>query len=197
MRYVVDTEIWLPVALVNAADRLTPEGSVLAAEIRFFYGMLDGTTTWQELPLDGAAGPGQNFIEKAGAIDTGDYNIRLTAAQNDTTGVLGYSVIDNDGSTLLYKGNVDIEAADVGAGVAAIQATLGTPAGASMSADIAAIAALADTASKVLSNRWKIDTASNRFIIYDTNGTTALLTFDLFDQNGLPTFTAPFERRPV
>lgn len=48
---------------------------------------------------------------------------------------------------------------------------------------------------KIESNRWII--TNNQFIIYDDDGTTPLLTFDLKDGDGLPTESDPKERTPA
>lgn len=48
--------------------------------------------------------------------------------------------------------------------------------------------------------RWKIFTTGadvNRLVIYDTDGTTPLIKFDLKDAAGSPTFVNPFERVKV
>ena len=45
------------------------------------------------------------------------------------------------------------------------------------------------------SGRWKI--VSNQMILYDTDGVTALFTFDLKDASGNPTETNPKERVPA
>jgi hypothetical protein len=48
---------------------------------------------------------------------------------------------------------------------------------------------------KIERGRWKIE--NNQMIFYDTNGTTPLLTFNLFDQVGTPTMEDVFERVEV
>jgi hypothetical protein len=50
---------------------------------------------------------------------------------------------------------------------------------------------------KLAQGRWKIDTATNRMVFYDENGTTPLAQFLLKDINGLPTSINVFERVPV
>lgn len=45
--------------------------------------------------------------------------------------------------------------------------------------------------------RWEIDTVTNQMIFYETDGTTPLLTFNLFDALGVATSTNIFERVPV
>lgn len=46
---------------------------------------------------------------------------------------------------------------------------------------------------KVETGRWKI--VSNQMIFYDSDGTTPLLTFNLYDDGGLPSMENVFERR--
>jgi hypothetical protein len=52
-----------------------------------------------------------------------------------------------------------------------------------------------DNILKLLKNRWKV--VSNQLVIYDDDGTTVLFTYNLFDDNSLPTMTRIFERVPV
>lgn len=50
------------------------------------------------------------------------------------------------------------------------------------------------------SGKWEIKTTgpdANRLIIYDADGTTVLIKYDLFDNVGAPTSTNPFKRVPV
>jgi hypothetical protein len=57
------------------------------------------------------------------------------------------------------------------------------------------IATDVSTIKKIETGRWKI--TSNQFIVYDTNGTTPLYTFDLKDSTGAATEDNPKERIPV
>jgi hypothetical protein len=50
---------------------------------------------------------------------------------------------------------------------------------------------------KVLTNRYRIDTALNQLIIYDDDATTPLYTFDLQDGTGAPSITNILRRNPV
>lgn len=45
--------------------------------------------------------------------------------------------------------------------------------------------------------RWKIDKTTNRMLFYAADNVTLVATFDLFDDNGAPTFDGVFERRKV
>lgn len=64
-----------------------------------------------------------------------------------------------------------------------------------MSTSVTAIEAAATIIKKFQTNRWKV--VSNQLIIYDDDGTTPYVTFNLFDSNGSPTTTKIFERVPV
>jgi hypothetical protein len=50
---------------------------------------------------------------------------------------------------------------------------------------------------KVLTNRWKVDSAAKKFYIYDDDETTIIAEFDLLDSAGAPTATSIFERDPI
>lgn len=100
-------------------------------------------------------------------------------------------------------------AVDLSVDIAAIMTRLGAPAGASMSADIAAIKVdTADTRTKVTSNqtdigilkkiaigRWKIQ--GTQLILYELDGSTVYKTFNLLDDVGAPSNVRIFERVPV
>lgn len=108
---------------------------------------------------------------------------------------------------------------------------LGTPAGVSLSADVAAVKAVVDTINtetdpgaianavwnevltthitansggdvlnrvfKILKNRTKINTTTDKLTVYDNDGTTVLYEFDLKDDTGAPSGETPFERVPA
>jgi len=54
---------------------------------------------------------------------------------------------------------------------------------------------LQDKIRKYLTNRWKIE--NNRLIIYDDDGITPILKFNLYDKFGNPTEINVYERKPV
>jgi len=62
----------------------------------------------------------------------------------------------------------------------------------SLSSNLTLVAADVTTLKKIESGSWRI--LNNQMIFYDTNGTTPLFTFDLFDENGNPTSTNVFRR---
>jgi hypothetical protein len=43
--------------------------------------------------------------------------------------------------------------------------------------------------------RWRIDTATNQMVFYAEDNVTMVATFNLFDQNGAPTSSSPYERQ--
>jgi hypothetical protein len=45
--------------------------------------------------------------------------------------------------------------------------------------------------------RWKIDKAANQMIFYKADNVTEVARFNLFDDNGVPTFDGVFERQKV
>ena len=61
--------------------------------------------------------------------------------------------------------------------------------------DIGLVAVDVTTLKKIESGSWEIK--NNQMIFYDTGGTTPLFTFDLFDENGIPTNTNVFKRVPI
>ena len=96
-----------------------------------------------------------------------------------------------------------------------VQTRLGTPANASVSADIAAVQSTASStlsaASTASSQASAANTAAtlarkmatnkaiqtnNQYVVYDDNGTSPLKTFDTKDSSGNPTNTSVFERVP-
>lgn len=99
--------------------------------------------------------------------------------------------------------------ADLSVDIAAIMTRLGVPAGASVSADIAAVKVdTADTRTKVTTiqtdvailkkiaiGRWKIQ--GTQLILYELDGTTPYKTFNLLDDTATPSNTRIFERVPV
>lgn len=88
-----------------------------------------------------------------------------------------------------------------------INTKLGSPAGVSVSADIAALQTDIDTnntdtalVKKYLEGTWHIYTSgldANRLVIFDTDGITPLIKFDLKDSVGAATTTNPFRRIKV
>ncbi len=90
----------------------------------------------------------------------------------------------------------------VASSVTSVDTKIGTPAAASVSADIASVKSTVDGTQttvtelhKIEVGRWKIQ--NNQLLLFDTNGTTVIRTFDLLDDEGNPSMTKIFERNPV
>lgn len=77
-----------------------------------------------------------------------------------------------------------------------ILATIGHPSSGSIAADLTSIKIDTIKSRKILEGKWKIDTSTDTFTVYDTDGVTALLHFDLKDNTGSPSSTQIFERDP-
>lgn len=90
--------------------------------------------------------------------------------------IIEYTLVDDDGITTMI--NEDLIVRDI-----ATQSLLSL-----ISSDLALV-------KQIESGRWEID--SNQMIFYDTDNTTPILTFDLFDSNGDPSEDNVFERTPV
>lgn len=120
----------------------------------------------------------------------------------------------NDISTTLTRVGTPT-GASIAADVAAVKNVLGPPAGASMSADIAAVksdAAAAKTAAQAAQassataatdigilkmigiGRWRVN--GTQLVIYNLDGSTEYMRFDLKDDLGNPSGTRIFERVP-
>ena len=82
-----------------------------------------------------------------------------------------------------------------------VQTRLGTPVGASVSADIASVQSTATTASAQATLARKVGTnkaiqSGNQYIVYDDNGINTIAVFDTKDASGNPTNTTVFQRIP-
>ncbi len=90
------------------------------------------------------------------------------------------------------------------AGIATLSTKVGTPAGASVSADIAAVQSTTsglsasgpkiDTLHQIAVGRWKVE--GTQLLLFDSDNTTVLKTFDLLDDAGDPSNLRIFERVP-
>lgn len=125
----------------------------------------------------------------------------LASAANLSTANTNISAIDTKLGTPV--------GVSVSADIAAVSTKLGSPAGASVSADVAAVksdtastltqvnasADILETLELIGAGRWKIQ--GTQLIVYDSDGVTPLLTFNLKDDLGNPSNTRIFERVPV
>jgi len=112
-----------------------------------------------------------DWTELSAANMPGWYTLQLSAADLDTTPVLGF-VVTAAGATQF---NDMIE----------VVATLASDVNANVIFN-----------RRVLEGRWKIDSTTNKLTIFSNDGTTILQQFDLKDSLGNPTATAIFERVP-
>lgn len=69
--------------------------------------------------------------------------------------------------------------------------------GADIQADIATLHTLVDWIRKAVSNNELLDESLNRLVIYDDNGVDPLITFNLYDKDGVPAYIDVFERRKI
>jgi hypothetical protein len=153
--------------------------------------------------------------------DTGTINT-VTGTINTTTGTINtklgtpagasvsadiVAVKADTGSALSQATTAATQSTTAANNTTAIDTKLGTPAGASVSADIAAVQTDIDTANtdvtlvkKYLQGTWYIYTTgpdANRLVIFDDDGITPLIKFDLKDSVGSATTTNPFRRVKV
>lgn len=128
--------------------------------------------------------------------------LQLTAT--DVEADIAALQLDVDGIASDLATNLDVAvssratAADLGDLTAAVE-NMETAVG---DVETAITAAQTDIAylTKLQEGRWKIHLTgadANRLVIYDEDGTTPLVKFDLLDGAGDPTYINPFERTPV
>lgn len=119
-----------------------------------------------------ALGAGVNFFEVDATNAPGLYQVLLAAGNVDVVGPI----------TLVWRPNA---AAFIGG---------------SSDHYVETMAAFVELTKKIQRNRWKIHTTgpdANRMVIYDDDGTTILLKFDLKNSAGAASTTAPFEKVPA
>lgn len=112
--------------------------------------------------------------------------------------------------TTLISGRMDVHVGAMGAGVVTASAVatdaidadaLSSSAiaeiqnGLVTSGDLSGILSTLETLEAVAVGRWKVD--NNRLTLYQLDGTTPLVTLDLFDDSGNPSMTRIFERVPT
>jgi hypothetical protein len=119
------------------------------------------------------------------------------AALHDLSSADVQAVLLGLGYTALRAAALDHLDADVGDMQTAAQAALDL---AAVQADIAAVSGVVTASAlsveiirKVETGRWKM--VGNQMVFYEDDGSTPLLTFDLFDEAGLPAMDDVFERR--
>lgn len=143
---------------------------------------------------------GTDWVEIDPTNFPGVYDLNLSSTDTNTLGYLKFSVVAPTIAANTFFGLVEI--------VANLESDtfsrLGAPVGASIAADIAAIQTDTTRLRKYQEGRWKIWTTSggsgeapNQLVLYDTDNTTVLIKFNLFDISGTATSTSPFERVKV
>lgn len=185
MSYQVSTDIWVPIVLIDSTTRLNPVTGETGSGIAFRWGMLDGLGVFTTLTLSAS-----NLKEKA----VGVYEVKLRGSiENVATGMLIYAISDAGTGVLPYYNTVEIVSHDPETSIATLLTRIGVPA-----SDLATVlnqAALdSEINRKIMENGWKIDTATNQFIVYDDNQSSPFRTFDLKDSSGTPTSSNVFER---
>lgn len=190
MIYQVDTEIWVPFTLILNTDFKSPVTGAADTNTTFTYGPVDGVLSmdWTSVVMDDTS----NFDELP--TPNGMYRAKLTAGQNDTTGVIGYMVENLTDNCLPYVGMIDVVTHDPAEAATTILTRIGVPA-TDLATILTAAAADAEIARQVLTNNWQI--VNDQFIVFNDLGTLALYTFDLTDSAGNPTMTEPFARARV
>lgn len=84
------------------------------------------------------------------------------------------------------------------AAITAIDTKLGTPAGASIADDIAALQVDSDLLEAIAGGKWVIDPVANQLILYKWTGSwVEVKRFNLFDKDGNPTSSKVYSRVPV
>jgi hypothetical protein len=134
---------------------------------------------------------GSDWTEIDSSYMPGVYDLNLSSGDTDTNGFLKYAV-DVSGS------NIFVGVMEIVANVASDNyARLGVPSSGSIAADLASIKIDTIKSRKVLEGKWKIDTSTDTFTVYDTDGTTTLMSFAIKDNTGSPSSTQIYERDPL
>lgn len=122
--------------------------------------------------------------------DTDNIQTRIPAAlvsgrMDVHVGAMGAGVVT---ASAVATDAIDADAISASA-VAEIQNGLAT------SGDLSGLVSQLNTLEAVAIGRWRV--ANNQLILYELDGTTPLVTFDLFDDSGDPSMTRIFERVPA
>lgn len=131
-----------------------------------------------------------DWVEVDSTNMPGVYDLLLSTSDTNTTGFLKYAI--NVSGSNIFVGVMEV----VDNFEADTYTRLGVPSSGSIAADLSSIKIDTIKSRKVLEGRWKIDTSTDTFTVYDTDGVTALMHFDLKDNTGSPSSTQIFERIP-
>jgi hypothetical protein len=183
--FATSTPVRMRIRLFDSV--FTPVAGILQAAVTATILRPDGTTQ----ALTAAAGTnGFNWAEvTTGAFSgKGFYQMLMTSDLFTTPGEYTVAVTGGTGGAVAQFSVWAAFPSD-------IQTRLGTPAAATVSADIAAAAADAELARKMVTN--KAEQVSNQYKVYDDDGTTVLKTFDTKDSTGAATNTQVYKRIPA
>lgn len=146
-----NTAQWVPVYLADATDGITPETAIVYTDVTFYYKQgVDGTWTQLTLAANACTTTSGYWCNEDSTNAPGSYSVYVPTTVTNSKGKLFYlvkgaccrtylglvSVKTNNSAT--ESDNIDSILTDTGT---TLPGTLGSPAGSSMSADIAAIKA--------------------------------------------------------
>lgn len=140
-------------------------------------------------------------------IMTVDFGTRYTGIPVGLSGV-GYALLNTDGSTKLARTTVGVFNVHPSSGMYAVNITFDDLWNGLVVWDsgplIDPVAYATDEYHDTLefirdmtAGRWKVDSLTNQMVFYKEDNTTPIATFNLLDENSLPTVDAPVERQKV
>jgi hypothetical protein len=196
----------------------TPDNVTVSQDILDLRGVVNGIDSYYPAVATNAA---------SAAASAASANTNALAASTNSFNGLSYSVdiFNNLGTPVSTSISADIANVQTTANTAASQATTAATQATTAATQATTAATQATTAAtqattaatqattaatqstsaatyslicrKVLTNRWKVDSAAKKFYIYDDDETTIIAEFDLLDSAGAPTATSIFERDPI
>lgn len=138
-------------------------------------------------------------------------NVNFGRSRGGLTGFVGYTVLDDLGIVLTPRTTAGIYEEVLGSGLYAARVTFPDDFHGSIVWDTGQAPELIQYATEqynyeennpkvdniydIEEGRWHI--VGNQMIFYKTDNVTEVARFNLFDENGVPTMDAPFERRRV
>ena len=137
------------------------------------------------------------LIEIVANVESDTYtivNTNLDTTISSRLATAGYTAPDNT-TVGTINTKLGTPAASVSADLAAVKVDTG-----GLSGNLSSVLSLVTQLQKIETGAWKIHSFGldiNRLVIYDVDGTTPLLKFDLKDPSGDPTYVNPFSRTPV
>jgi hypothetical protein len=203
-----------PVVGIAPSDVLSTRAFVVKGDGTTTTVTLITNTTWFEIDQTDAPGLYHVLLGGGGSLGVlGPTQMSIQPAATAFVGIVDTFLVEEYGAKLdALDTNVNTLISSLGA----INTKLGTPSGASMSADIGSAITAANSAAtaagsantsasaaataaliirKIQTNRWKV--VGNQLVVFDDDKTTPYLTCNLFDDTGAPTMTKIFERVPT